>query len=258
MREEGLAVRRQAQDLGQRLRDVLGDTLTGVYVHGSVALGTFRPGLSDLDVIALTSRRTDATEKRLLVEILAEADENPAELEFHLLAESDLDPWRHPAPFDFHYSDTWREPLRSDLDQTLARQGEADPDLAAHVTVTRARGIAVQGPPPSDVFPEVPWDDYVDALLRDLMWVSERDKTSPVYRVLSPARIWAALATREIQSKESGGAWALDRLPADLRPVLARALARYRGETEAFSVDPETLKQFLAYVEAEVRPMAAS
>jgi predicted nucleotidyltransferase len=253
-----LAVGRQARDLGRRLREVLGGTLVGVYVHGSVAFGTIRPGLSDLDVIALARRRTDATEKRLLVEILAEADENPAELEFDLLAESDLDPWRHPAPFDFHYSDKWREPLRSDLEQTLARQGDADPDLAAHVTVARARGIAVQGPPPSDAFPEVPWNDYVDALLRDLRWVNERGQTSPVYRVLSPARIWAALGTREIHSKESGGAWALERLPADLRPVLAGALARYRGETEEFSVDPETLKQFLAYVEAEVRPMAAS
>ena len=70
MKEEGPAVRQQAQDVALRLREALGDTLVGVYVHGSVALGTFRPGLSDLDVIALARRRTDATEKRLLVEIL--------------------------------------------------------------------------------------------------------------------------------------------------------------------------------------------
>jgi predicted nucleotidyltransferase len=258
VKPERLAVQRQAQDLGRRLSEALGGMLVGVYVHGSVALDTFRSGLSDLDVIAVARRRTNVAEKRLLVEILAEADENPAELEFHFLAEPDLDPWRHPAPFDFHYSDNWRGALRSDLEHTLTRQGDTDPDLAAHLTVVRARGIPVQGPPPTDVFPVIPWNDYVDALLRDLKWVGERGTTSPVYCVLSPARVWATLATREIHSKDSGGAWAVDRLPANLRPVLAGALARYRGETDEFSVDPETLKQFLVYVEAEVRPIAAS
>jgi hypothetical protein len=45
-----------------------------------------------------------------------------------------------------------------------------DPDLAAHVKVARNSGIALVGLPPQDVFPEIPWEDYADALRRDLEW----------------------------------------------------------------------------------------
>jgi predicted nucleotidyltransferase len=247
----------QAGDLAGRLRASLGEALVGVYLHGSIVLGGFNPELSDLDVLAVTRRRTTVDEKRLLVEIVADASGNPSPLEFHLVAQADLRPWQHPTPFDFHYSDVWRDALRADLAEALGRQGDADPDLAAHVMVVRQRGVAIDGPPPADVFPDVPWDDYADSLLRDLRWARSTDRPWPVYRVLSPARIWATLATREIQSKDSGGAWALERIRADLRPVLADALARYRGDTAAFNVDEATLDRYGAYVETEVLAIAS-
>jgi streptomycin 3"-adenylyltransferase len=123
--------------------------------------------------------------------------------------------------------------------------------------VVRQHGIALEGPPPADVFPEVPWDDYVDSLLRDLRWARSTDKPLPVYQVLSPARIWATLATGEVHSKDSGGTWALDRIRADLRPVLADAPARYRGERAAFDVDEAALDRYGAYVEMEVLAIAS-
>jgi hypothetical protein len=103
----------------------------------------------------------------------------------------------------------------------------------------------------------VPWEDYADALLRDLRWVSEGGTSEPLYRVLSPPRVWATLATGEIHSKETGAAWALERARPDVRSLLASALARYRGETDDFTADEETLRRFLAYVEAEVSPIAS-
>jgi predicted nucleotidyltransferase len=250
-------VRSQAERLAERLGAALGDDLVGVYLHGSMVLGGFNPQLSDLDVLAVARRRTSDDEKREVVEILAGASEHPAPIEFHLLARADLQPWRHPAPFDLHYGDVWRDALRGDLADALGRQGKTDPDLAAHITVVRSYGVALQGPPPEEVFPEVPWDDYADSLMRDLRWVSETEKPEPVYRVLSPARIWAALATREIHSKETGGAWALERVPVDLRPVLARAIARSRGENADFDVDEATLERYISYVETEVRSLAS-
>jgi streptomycin 3"-adenylyltransferase len=247
----------QAVLLAGALRKALGETLVGVYLHGSIVLGGFNAELSDLDVVAVARRRTSIEEKHRLVELLADASGNPSPLEFHLLAESDLRPWQHPTPFDFHYSDVWRDALRADLAEALGRQRGADPDLAAHVMVVRERGVALEGPPPAEVFPEVPWDDYVDSLLRDLGWARSMDKPWPVYCVLSPARIWATLATGEIQSKDSGAAWALDRIRPDLRPVLAAALARYRGESAAFEVDDPELERYGAYVETEVLAIAS-
>jgi predicted nucleotidyltransferase len=250
-------VRAQAERLAERLQAALGDNLIGVYLHGSMALGAFNPQLSDLDVLAVARRRTSDDEKREVVGILAGASENPAPVEFHLLASGDLQPWRHPSPFDFHYGDIWRDALQDDLADALARQGDTDPDLAAHITVVRSCGVGLLGPPPEDVFPQVPWEDYADSLMRDLRWVRETERPAPVYRVLSPARVWATLATGEIHSKETGGAWALERIPVDLQPVLARALAQYRGETAGFDVDESTLERYIAYVETEARSLVA-
>jgi predicted nucleotidyltransferase len=254
-RDSGVGV--QAQELARRLQLELGEALVGVYVHGSVALGCFSPGVSDLDLIVVSRRRTSHGEKAELVEILAQTSGNPAELEIHFLAQPDFEPWRHPTPFDFHYSDDWRAALQADLEAALARQQEPDPDLAAHIAVARRRGVAVFGPPPAEIFPEVPWEDYADALLRDLRWVSEGGIREPLYRVLSPARVWATLATKEIHSKETAAAWALERARPDMRPLLASALARYRGETDGFLADEETLRSFVAYAEAEVAPIAS-
>src|SRR5689334_21926295 len=39
------------------MNDTLPDLLTGLYLHGSLALGAYNPGLSDIDFIAITSRR---------------------------------------------------------------------------------------------------------------------------------------------------------------------------------------------------------
>jgi predicted nucleotidyltransferase len=249
--------RLQASDLASRLHAFLGEALVGVYLHGSIVLGGFNPELSDLDVLAVARRRTTVEEKRRLIEILADASGHPAPLEFHLLDQADLRPWQYPTPFDFHYSDVWRDALRADPAEALGRQGPFDPDLAAHLTVVRRHGVTLGGPPPAEVFPDVPWDDYVDSLVRDLRSTRSTGKPLPAYRVLSPARIWATLATGEIQSKDSGAAWALDSIRADLRPLLADALARYRGETTAFDADEAALDRYGAYVEAEVLALAS-
>jgi predicted nucleotidyltransferase len=249
--------RLQASDLASRLHAFLGEALVGVYLHGSIVLGGFSPELSDLDVLAVARRQSTVGEKRRLIEMLADASGHPAPLEFHLLDQADLRPWQYPTPFDFHYSDIWRDALRADPAEALGRQGPLDPDLAAHVTVVRQHGVALEGRPPAEVFPAVPWDDYVDSLLRDLRWTRSTDKPLPVYQVLSPARIWATVATGEIHSKDSGAAWALGRIRADMRPLLAGALARYRGETTAFDADEAALDRYGAYVEAEVLAIAA-
>jgi len=39
------------------VNDTLPGLLTGLYLHGSLAFGAYNPGLSDIDFIAITSRR---------------------------------------------------------------------------------------------------------------------------------------------------------------------------------------------------------
>ena len=228
------SIRGQIEGLASGLVDIAGDALVGVYLHGSLALGCFNPELSDVDILAVASRPLDLKEKQRALGLLAGTSGQPGSLEFHQLALPDLSPWRYPVPFDFHYGDAWRNDLLADLQATLDRQHETDPDLAAHLHVTRARGVVLAGQSPQRVFPVVPKEDYVDSLLRDLEWSFESDRAGPSYRLLSPARIWAALATGGLHSKETGAVWALERLP----PGSIQGLCRGAGEAARLAISP--------------------
>ena len=48
----------------RRWSEILGDTLTGIYVHGSIAFGCFQPQKSDIDFLAVVSRPPALPQKR--------------------------------------------------------------------------------------------------------------------------------------------------------------------------------------------------
>jgi streptomycin 3"-adenylyltransferase len=250
-------VRSQIDGIVAGLEVAMGEELVGLYLHGSLALGSFNPEVSDVDLLAVARRKLILEEKAELATLFAEWSGRPCKIELHVLAETELHPWRHPLPFDFHWGESWREAFEADLEEALSRQRLADPDLAAHVTVTIRHGVALVGPAPQDVLPDLPWPDYVDSLVADLAWALDTEWPNALYRVLSPARIWATLATRDVHSKDSGAAWALERLPTDLRPLLARGLARHRGESASFELQEDELEVYTAYLVAEIRSLAS-
>src|SRR5262249_9459963 len=155
--------------------------------------------------------------------------------------------WRHPSPFELHYSEWRRERWAEDPEGTLASFPAENTDLAAHVSVVRARGVALVGPPPQEIFPRVLDADLRDSLLRDLDWARET-QAGPLYGILSPCRIWSTLETGEVQSKASGAQWALARLPENLRPMVERALATYTGVRETIDVDADEQRQLHDFV----------
>jgi streptomycin 3"-adenylyltransferase len=91
---------------------------------------------------------------------------------------------------------------------------------------------SLAGPRPADVFDPVPRADYVDAILRDTETVDEYLSWDTRNVVLTLPRIWSAIATDDVHSKESAALWALERIPEEHRAVLERAVSAYRGETD--------------------------
>jgi predicted nucleotidyltransferase len=218
------------------LRRTLGDTLVGIYAHGSLALGCFNAHLSDVDVLVVTESALTPAQRSALEPLLAARPR----LEIHFLSQSALFPWRHPAPYDLHFGS-----------EGAVGPG-SDHDLAAHFTVTRHAGIALVGPPPDDVFPDVPWKDYEDSLRRDLESCGEHG--GRLYAVLSPARIWATLTERVVHSKASGGAWAHERAPEEFRPLISQALETYRSGTDQPWFDRDKVRPFAEFVIDQLRP----
>jgi predicted nucleotidyltransferase len=228
-------IRPQVDAVVGELNRTLGSDLVGVYLHGSAVLGCFGPK-SDIDLVAISRQSLDAESQLRLAKALLgiSAPYEPAgssrPIELDLVLVTALHPWRYPTPLDFHFSEEFR--ARFDVGEHEAWEGLESRALAAHITVLRQAGVVIAGPPLESVFPEVPWSDYVHALTHDLDWCREHFAKFPRYGVLSIARIWATLATGAPQSKASGAEWALPRLPAELRRVLAHGLDVYARAAE--------------------------
>jgi streptomycin 3"-adenylyltransferase len=119
------------------------------------------------------------------------------------------------------------------------------------VTVLHAGGVVLAGSPIADVFPPVPRADYREAVAGDLPWCLDHVEDKRLYAVLSLPRIWAGLTTEDVHSKAGAAAWALPRLPPELRPVLDHALAVYRGEAEE-SWSGLPVNEYVAYVAGRI------
>jgi streptomycin 3"-adenylyltransferase len=241
------AVEAQVGELLELLRTVIGEDLLGAYLHGSSVLGGLRPD-SDVDLLAVAARGTTSDEKRHLVDALLaiSGTDPPARrpVELDIVIASEIRPWRYPPTFDFHYDELLREEFE---------KGELEPwpeltnvDLASVVTMVLLGNSALFGPPPQELLGPVPREDYLRAILRDTRTVDEYLDWDTRNVILTLARIWSAVATTEIMSKEDAASWALPRLPQQHRRVLERARAAYRGDLDDGSWN-DLLPQARAY-----------
>src|SRR5262245_20594409 len=108
------AIQRQVETFCDEIVGVLGDNLTGVYLHGSLAMGCFNPMRSDIDLLVITrSALADAAHD--IARLVLRCSGDPSEFELSFLRESYLHPWQYPTPFDFHFSEDWREKTVQEL-----------------------------------------------------------------------------------------------------------------------------------------------
>jgi streptomycin 3"-adenylyltransferase len=235
----------QIERLVAGVAGVLKQDLVGAYLHGSAVLGGLRPH-SDIDVIAVATRPTTHDEKRSLTALLLELSRRPRPIELDIVVESEIRPWRYPPAFDFHYSDLLRNEFEGGRLEPWSTR--TSPDLASVVTIALLGGASLAGPPPSEVFDPVPREDFVRAILRDVDTIDEYLDWDTRNVVLTLPRIWSAIATDDVHSKDSAAAWALPQLPDEHRHVLERARAVYRGEAAEEPWD-DVLPQVRAYAD---------
>ncbi len=213
--------------------DLLGPAMLGLYLHGSSVVGGPRRD-SDLDLLAVTDRTLDRAERAALVagllpmsdRALRGPDGRPIELVS--VVRGDVVPWRYPPTMDFLYGE-W---LRRDYLAGMVPGREVSPDVATLLTIVRAAGRAIAGPPPAELLDRVPPDDLRRAVVAGLPALRDElaDDTRNV--LLTLARAWVTLATGEIRPKDGAADWALERLAPEHRPVLAHARAAYRDEAD--------------------------
>lgn len=226
------------------VRDVLGDDVVGVYLHGSAAQGGLRL-TSDLDVIAVSARRLTDDEKQRLAARLAQITKQPRSLDFDLVVQSEIRPWRYPPPFELHYSDWWPG----------MRDRGTNTDLAVLITMLIAADSPLYGPPAAAVFDPVPEEDFrrttlaaADEVMRDLA-----GDTRNV--LLTLARVWASLETGELLPKDRAAQWAIERLPDEHKLPLARARDLYLEGSYGQWGDVRACADYLARACAALAPI---
>ena len=230
MREDD---REQLDRVVALVRDVLGRDALGAYLFGSAVLGGLHAE-SDLDMLVVSKRRTTHEEKqRLSDRLLAISGRSEPHgrrwrrVELTIVVQRDVKPWRYPPRFDFQYGD-W---LRSEFaaGNVAPWPTTTNPDLASLITMALLADTPLLGPPPAELLDRVPHDDLIRAMVGDIepLLGDLADDTRNV--VLTLARIWSTVAAGDVRSKDAAADWALPRLPAEHRAVLARARAAYLG-----------------------------
>ena len=210
------------------VRDLLGEALIGAYLHGSAVLGGLRP-TSDIDVLAVISRPTTEPERHALVDRLLDISGRRARrgpgrpIELTILVQSDVRPWRHPPRVEFLYGE-WR---RDDYEGGFVPGPEPMADLGPEIALTLAGNRSLAGPPPADVLDPIPDADLRRAITAGVPSLIDDLDSDTRNVLLTLARVWATLETKEISSKDQAAAWALHRVPDALAGPLILACEMY-------------------------------
>lgn len=218
----------QVIQLVHELRAIMGDDIV-VVIHGSVALGDYHAGQSDLDVLVFCDGVLTKRQHVQLARLVLAVSGQPAPLEISVLDRSLLQVWVHPAPFYFHYSEDWRTATQAALvdDAHQWIHQRTDDDLSAHMVIAHHQGIQVYG----QVTLPLPSPQHaLAAVWYDIEHAETQVTTDPDYVILNLCRTIRWLEHGEVHSKGSGGIAMLDELSEPTRTVVARMGALRRGD----------------------------
>jgi hypothetical protein len=217
-------------------------------VHGSAALGGWIPGRSDVDILFIAADETTPASTDQMAQVIQAAGRQcpGRDLETSVVAAAAAHEPRPPWPYLAHIVAGPGGTIR------IARPDTASPgdaDLLMHYAVCREAGLAVLGPPPSELIGSIGRAAILAYLADELDWGLANASES--YAVLNACRAQVYLADGAIVSKLAGGEAALDR-GSGPAGVITRALAQRRGEQPDQPAAPDA-SEFVRRVGAQLR-----
>lgn len=246
-------------DLSYGIKGVISNNFAGFYLHGSLAMGGFNPISSDIDVLVVTNKSIGIEEKRILTKYFLNYSNSPYPLEISFLNKEQLMEWKHPCPFDFHYSEFWRKWYENELlngtYKFINGDIKKDTDLAAHITIINQRGVCIEGEPINEVFPLVPKTDYISSIIGDYQECLDNIEEDPIYCSLNLIRVFWYLKEEVISSKLEAGNWGLKNLPKELRNTVRKVVESYSVETTSDHFNKEELISLRNYISKRVQEL---
>ena len=235
--------------------EILKDNLTGIYLHGSAVMGCWQPKKSDLDfIVVVREDMTDETKREYMDRLITLDAAYPAKgIEMSIVTKNICNPFVYPTPFILHYSRMHNGWYRKDPEDYIRKMNGTDKDLAAHFTVIRSRGRCLYGFTVSEMFGEVPEQDYLDSIWHDISGAKEGIEEQPMYLILNLARVLAHLKEKEVLSKKEGGEWGLRNLPERYHPLIRSALCEYE-DGEDILYDRVLAADYADYMLRQISP----
>lgn len=234
-------------------KEVLGDNLVGIYLHGSAVMDCFNAQKSDLDLILVVDRPlSDGVKLAFLAELVRLNAEAPAKgFELSVVRRAVCAPFVYPTPYELHFSNAYLDRVKSEPERYIAEVVGCDRDLAAHFTIIGHYGRVLYGAPIGEVFGAVPRADYIDSIRFDIEHAREDILQNPIYMALNLCRVLAYLRQSLVLSKKAGGEWGLRALPEHCHAVVAEALRCYTSD-EVMTVRKEDAVAFAEYMLGEI------
>jgi len=246
-------------NLQKEVAEIIKGDLIGLYIHGSLAMGGFNPDRSDIDLLVVTKKTMTVETKRKLAKLFLMCSNSPFPIEISFLNMNQLTEWQHPCPYDFHFSEFWRERYESDLVsgtyKYLNGDVNTDADLAAHLMITTTRGVCVKGRPIGEVFPVVPHSDYLSSILGDFKDCLTNIEEDPIYCTLNLIRVFWYLKEGVISSKLEAGNWVLLTFPKEMSMTINKVVKCYSSEADTCDFEKDELELIKNYISEKVQTL---
>jgi hypothetical protein len=245
-RGPGAQVDAYLAELAGRARSVLGERLVGVYAGGSLALGAYEEGRSDLDVAVVVEGRLPRRVKESLVAAWRhESLPCPARgLELVVYSREAAGAPAVEADFELNLNTGRGMPFRADFEPDAAIGSHW---FAIDRAILRERAVGVAGPPPREVFAEIPRSLLLPVVLESLRWHASGEALGDD-AVLNACRALRYARTGSWSSKPEAGRWGLENGVGDAATIEAAFEARAGGSPVAH----ETAAAFVAAAAREV------
>jgi predicted nucleotidyltransferase len=242
-RESALAF---AARLSRVCPDTVGDNVVSTVLHGSLTLGGFAPGRSDIDLLTVVGDPLDGNQAATLAERMErmEAD-SPRRVDLRVVTRPTAgSPGRSPI-------------LEAGIElrpgrKVQVRRSVEEPDLLVELSIARAHGRTLVGAAPESVIGPVPREWLIEVGDRQLAaWQGLTDDAAHAeLMVLTACRIWRFAVEGTHSSKGAAADWALARDPS--LTAVEEALRR-RTVDPAVTIDPDGVAHALAVVRRQLR-----
>lgn len=213
-------------DLFDHLKQILGERLVGLYLYGSLVTGDFDVEISDIDLLAVTTRDLGDTEFRRLHtmhdELAAAYSDWDGRIEVQYLSASGLRNFK-----------TRRSPIGAISPGEPFHMKDAGIDWLINWYMVRDIGWVLYGPDPRTLIPPISREEFVAASrAQGMYWVDRvdqpQDRTWQSYVTLTMCRVLYACTKGEQSSKLHAAFWVQTQFP-QWSPLIQNALVWRKG-----------------------------